>query len=234
VTEFCLSQTDANKFLKDLPDESIDLIVTDPAYESLEKHRKVGTTTRLKQSKSSSNEWFPIFPNRRFPRFFKECFRVMSKNSHLYVFCDDETMFVIHPIAVALGFKFWKKLVWDYKHIGMGYHWRARHQNILFFEKGKRKLNNLSEPDVLECVRIKKGYPTEKPVEINERLIANSTQPGDLVCDPFMGSGAAGVASVNLGRRFCGNDVSDLSISMATTRLSSCGGVAVAAPNLGL
>jgi site-specific DNA-methyltransferase (adenine-specific) len=234
MTEFCLFQNDANQFLKGLPAESIDLIVTDPAYESLEKHRKVGTTTRLKKSKSSSNEWFPIFPNKRFARFFKECFRVMSKNSHLYMFCDDETMFVAKPIAEEVGFKFWKKLVWDYKHIGMGYHWRSRHQNILFFEKGKRKLNDLSEPDVLECVRIKGGYPTEKPVEVNARLIANSSSAGDLVCDPFMGSCPAGVASVNLGRRFCGNDVSDLAISVATTRLRSCGGDAVAASNLGL
>ncbi|MHA1988316.1 MAG: site-specific DNA-methyltransferase, partial [Promethearchaeota archaeon] len=44
--------------LNSLEDESIDLIITDPPYESLEKHRRKGTTTRLKQSKSSSNKWF--------------------------------------------------------------------------------------------------------------------------------------------------------------------------------
>lgn len=49
---------DVFEMLSSLQNESIDLILTDPPYESLEKHRKVGTTTRLKNSKSSSNKWF--------------------------------------------------------------------------------------------------------------------------------------------------------------------------------
>ncbi|MCZ8659771.1 site-specific DNA-methyltransferase, partial [Escherichia albertii] len=61
-----LNQLDAVEWLKTLPSGSVDLFVTDPPYESLEKHRKIGTTTRLKVSKSSSNEWFAIFPNSRF------------------------------------------------------------------------------------------------------------------------------------------------------------------------
>ena len=69
---------DAVGWLRDLPAESVDLLITDPAYESLEKHRAVGTTTRLKHSKSSSNDWFTIFPNARFPELFCEMFRVLS------------------------------------------------------------------------------------------------------------------------------------------------------------
>lgn len=86
-----LFKQDAVEFLLGLPPGSADLIVTDPAYESLEKHRKVGTTTRLKKSKGSSNEWFEIFPNTRFPDFFVACYQAMAKNSHLYMMCDDET-----------------------------------------------------------------------------------------------------------------------------------------------
>ena len=63
---FELSQQDAVAFLRGLPAESVDLLATDPAYESLEKHRAVGTTTRLKVSAGSSNTWFSIFPNVRF------------------------------------------------------------------------------------------------------------------------------------------------------------------------
>jgi site-specific DNA-methyltransferase (adenine-specific) len=54
---FDLSTRDAVDWLRDLPAESVDLLITDPAYESLEKHRAVGTTTRLKHSKASSNDW---------------------------------------------------------------------------------------------------------------------------------------------------------------------------------
>ncbi|MES7598143.1 DNA methyltransferase, partial [Cutibacterium acnes] len=148
----------------------MDLVITDPPYESLEKHRKIGTTTRLKNSKSSSNQWFEIFPNERFEELVSEIYRIMKKNSHFYLFCDQETMFVIKPIAESMGFKFWKPIVWDKVSIGMGYHYRARYEFILFFEKGKRKLNNLSIPDILVEKRVWKGYPTEKPVNLAKTL----------------------------------------------------------------
>ena len=61
------------------------------------------------------------------------------------------TMFVAKPEAERAGFKFWKPLVWDKRTIGMGYHYRARCEFILFFEKGKRRLNDLGVADVLSC-----------------------------------------------------------------------------------
>src|ERR1043166_4063212 len=140
---FDLSVLDAVEWLRALPAESIDLLVTDPAYESLEKHRAVGTTTRLKHSKGSSNDWFAVFPNARFGELFSEAYRVLRRNTHLYLYCDAETAFIVKPVAEDAGFKFWKPLVWDKKTIGMGYHYRARYEFILFFEKGKRRLNDL-------------------------------------------------------------------------------------------
>ena len=110
---FQLTQGDAVAWLRTLPAASVDLVITDPPYESLEKHRAIGTTTRLKHSKASSNDWFSIFPNARFPELFAEVYRVLRKDSHFYLFCDPETMFVAKPLAEAAGFKFWKPLIWD-------------------------------------------------------------------------------------------------------------------------
>src|SRR3954453_18268975 len=110
---FDLSCLDAVQWLRAQPDESIDLIVTDPAYESLEKHRAIGTTTRLKHSKSSSNDWFAIFPNARFGELFSEIYRVLRGDRHFYLLWDAETMFVAKPEAERVGFRFWKPLVWD-------------------------------------------------------------------------------------------------------------------------
>ena len=81
-----------------------------------------------------------IFPNARFPELFAEVYRVLRRNTHFYLFCDPETMFVAKPLAELAGFRFWKPLIWDKRKIGMGYHYRARYECILFFEKGKRKL----------------------------------------------------------------------------------------------
>ena len=220
---FQLAQVDAVMWLRSLPAGSADLLITDPAYESLEKHRAVGTTTRLKHSKASSNDWFTIFPNARFPDLFDAAYRALKKDAHLYVFCDAETMFVAKPIGEASGFKFWKPLIWDKRTIGMGYHYRARYETILFFEKGKRRLNDLGVPDIIEVPRVRNGYPTEKPVEVGEVLVRQSSAPGDLVIDPFMGSGAFGVAAAQLGRNFAGCDTSTEACSVTRRRLEEAG-----------
>tara|TARA_R110000868_G_scaffold180024_1_gene420521 strand:- start:968 stop:1654 length:687 start_codon:yes stop_codon:yes gene_type:complete len=215
-----LYNRDAIKLLEKIENESIDLILTDPPYESLEKHRKVGTTTRLKQSLGSSNEWFPIIKNESFKDILLHLYRVLKKNSHMYIFCDNETMFIIKPIAEQIGFKFWKPIIWDKVRIGMGYHYRARYENILFFEKGKRKLNDLSIPDILEVPRINGGYPTEKPVELCEKLILQSSSHNQIIFDPFMGSGSTGVAAIKNNRKFIGNDIKKNAVKLAKNRLN--------------
>lgn len=217
--EFRLAQGDAVDWLRRLPDASIDLIITDPPYESLEKHRAVGTTTRLKHSKASSNDWFEIFRNDRFEELFAELYRVLKRDRHFYLFCDAETMFVAKPIGEAAGFRFWKPIVWDKRKIGMGYHYRSRYEFILFFEKGKRRLNDLSIPDILEEPRVHKGYPTEKPVAVSEVLVNQSTSAGELVIDPFMGSGSAGVAAARNRRSFAGCDLCAEAVEITRGRL---------------
>lgn len=229
-TTFSLGCGDAVEWLRGVPSGALDLVITDPPYESLEKHRAVGTTTRLKHSKASSNDWFAIFPNTRFEELFVEVYRVLAKDRHFYLFCDAETMFVAKPIAEAVGFKFWKPLVWDKKKIGMGYHYRARYEFILFFEKGKRKLNDLGIPDVIESPRVHGGYPTEKPVDVSSVLIRQSTVAGELVADPFMGSGSVGAAAMGAGRVFAGNDVNPLSLDTTRERLLALGAAESAAP----
>lgn len=218
--QFRLFNMDAVAWLREIDDESVDLMITDPPYESLEKHRKIGTTTRLKNSKASSNKWFTIFPNTRFRELLHEVYRVLKKNSHFYLFCDQETAFYVKPLAEEVGFKFWKPIVWDKMKIGMGYHYRARYEFILFFEKGKRKLTDLSVPDILQVPRIYRGYPTEKPVELLEILINQSSMPLEVVYDPFMGSGSTGRAALNLKRRFFGNDTCEEACLISNDRLA--------------
>jgi len=220
---FSLHEEDAVSFLGGLPSDSVDLLITDPPYESLEKHRSVGTTTRLSHSKASSNDWFRVFPNARFEELFSEMYRVLRRDSHLYLFCDQETMFVCKPIAERVGFRFWKPLVWDKMKIGMGYHYRARYEFILFFEKGKRRLKDLGVADVLSAPRVNGGYPTEKPVELAEVLVEQSSEPGALVIDPFCGSGAFGVAACRRGRNFVGNDVKAEAIEWSRRRMAEVG-----------
>ena len=67
------------------------------------------------------------------------------------------------------------------------------------------------------------GYPAEKPAGSSEVLIGQSSQPGDSVADPFMGSGSVGVAALRLGRRFLGNDLNPEAVRLAAARLREFG-----------
>lgn len=113
---FELALADAVEHLRALDGESVHCAVFDPAYESLEKHRVTptgkprGTTTRLSDSKGSSNEWFDTFPNERYPELFDELYRVMCPRSHVYVFTDEESRDVMLPAARAAGFWQWKTI----------------------------------------------------------------------------------------------------------------------------
>lgn len=211
---FNIEQKDAVEWLLSLEPGSLDLIVTDPAYESLEKHRAKGTTTRLTKA------WFEIFPNERFPALFAAMYRALAKNSHLYVICDEETADVIKPIGRASGFTFWKSIVWDKMKLGMGFHYRNQHEFVLFFERGKRKLNDLAIPSVLRFDSARGGYPTEKPIDLLKVLISQSSDPGQRVGDPFAGSASTGQASLLLGRMFSGSDISAAAVRAGRARLA--------------
>lgn len=207
-----VSRSDAIEFLKSLPDDSVDLFFTDPAYESLEKHRK-GNHRLI--------DWFDIFPNGRFQELLNEMYRVLKNNRHSYIMCDNETMFIIKPMIETAGFKFWKPLIWDKLRIGMGYHYRGRYEVIMFFEKGKRKLCDLSIADVLPAMRVSGGYPTEKPEFLISRIITNSTYEYEIVCDPFCGSGSTAAATIDNNRIFYGSDISARAVKLTSNRILS-------------
>ena len=209
---------DAIQWLGQLPPASVDLFLTDPAYESLEAHRAQGTTTRL------TNDWFATFADDKYPEFFRLLYSVLKPNRHCYVFSDAPSMFVMQPAAVAAGFKFWKPIVWDKQAMGMGYHYRNQCEFILFFEKGTegRQLRNRGISDILPCKRLgptQRSYPTEKPVELLELLVEQSTNRGEVVADPFMGSGASLVAAAKTGRQPWGCDLAVRSYELTRKRL---------------
>jgi len=236
---FQLHQGDCLEWLRSIETASVDLVVTDPAYQSLEKHRAIGTTTRL------TADWFPIFKNERLADWLEEVYRVLKNNTHAYIFCDQETMHFLWSLMFRLNdsdddvertsrseeqfpFTWWKHLTWektkndsDAPAMGMGWHYRAAQECIIFLEKGKRKLNSNSVCDVLKAPRVPRigSYPTEKPVSILKVLIEQSSLPTDLVIDPFMGSGSTGDAATQLGRCFAGCDIEERSIMLARARL---------------
>jgi site-specific DNA-methyltransferase (adenine-specific) len=71
--------------------------------------------------------------------------------------------------------------------------------------------------------RIRGGYPAEKPPAVSEVLIRQSTVAGEIVADPFMGSGSVGVAALKSGRRFRGTNLNPQAVQLTADRLRPFG-----------
>lgn len=109
---------DAILGLMSLPDECLDLICTDPAYDTLEKWREMGTTTRLTNSTQSSNQWFGVVPVEYFLPFYRECWRVLKPGRLLYTMCNPDMAYELQPMLRqnAMGVKRKHEQFLDYRH----------------------------------------------------------------------------------------------------------------------
>lgn len=155
--------------LQELPDESIDLILTDPPWPSLEAHRAVGTTTRLQ------GQWYPVLEEGDLERLMAALYRVLRPDRHAYVVSDWASLRGAADAAEDAGFRLWTPLVWDKVTIGMGYHYRQTLEAVLFLEKGRRALRDRSLGNVLHVRRPSRPrWPCEKPVALWGPLVANS------------------------------------------------------------
>jgi site-specific DNA-methyltransferase (adenine-specific) len=103
----------------------------------------------------------------------------------------------------------------------MGHYFRRRHEFILFASKGKRPVKRRDIPDIWTHQRIHNTpYPTQKPVELFEQMVTASTEPGFVVCDPFMGSGSSAIAALKHGCSFWGCDIAEKAVQMTNARIN--------------
>ena len=220
-----VEQQDAIAFLKSQPDSSIDLIVTDPAYSGMNQHlllgkgRIVGTYQEKGQGK-----WFEEFHDtaENYAAFLAECYRVLKDDRHIFLMFDSFSMLSLGAI-VREHFNVKNVLTWDKVNIGMGHYFRRQTEFILFASKGKRPISRRDIPDIWKIKRLHRApYPTQKPVELFEAMIASSKLPSDqqfMVCDPFSGSGSAAIAALRQGASFVGCDISPKAIEFAQNRI---------------
>jgi len=189
-------------------------------------------------SADDPDKFFATISNEDLGVVLAEIYRVLKDNRHAYVMCDNLTLpyfyyytgfrFPCEPCIYAdsggvVAFQNIKPLVWDKVSMGMGYHYRCRYEFIVMLDKGKnRRLNDLSKPDVLTFKRVEgkaRLVPTQKPLRLFQLLVSQSTEPGEVVLDPFMGSGTTGVACVLEGRSFIGMDIEKHCLDIARKRI---------------
>lgn len=138
--------------------------------------------------------------------FMPPIYAALKDNAHAYFMANNRHVSKAQNAAEDAGFHFHNLLVWD-KRTATANKWYMKNcEFTVFVSKGRAFFINDCGSKQLICAPnvMNATHPTEKPVEVMAHYIANSTQRGDTVLDPFMGSGTTGVAAGKLGRHFVG------------------------------
>ena len=226
MSTYKLYQGDCLEVMKNIEDGSVDLVVTDPPY-SL-NHTSGSSTSSAKQEKWQGNlkagdKTSNIINKIRFEEWVPEIYRVLKPDAHCYIFVNDKNVQEILNVCMKNGFKLHNILVWKKNNCTPNRWYMKNCEFIIFLHKGKSfPINNLESSQFLEYRNISgknKLHPTQKPIELLEELILNSSTEGDIVFDPFMGSGSTGVACLNINRDFVGVELDKKYFEIAQNRI---------------
>lgn len=234
---------DCMKFLPQMRDESVSLILTDPPYEI------------NYVSNHSHNRYRPIAGDTGFDyfQFARECYRILKMNSHAYFFTRFDKYPRHYEALSAAGFTVKNCLVIEkWQRGGLGDLYGSFSNNsewVLFCHKGRRaftpsrllpyapKMDRPGEYRIrLDACWFGEKYPksnypcswnkvmgvrhpTVKNIECLKWLVLVSSNPGDLVFDPFMGSGSTALAAMETGRRFSGCEIDGEYYSLCMKRI---------------
>jgi len=227
--------------LKLIDDKSVDLIITDPPYyiENLKKDLKDSTIRESRRNNIFFDE-FDHFENldayKDFViRFLAEYRRVLKPMGQIYMFFSYHHLDWGITMLKNNGFRFYKPLIW-FKPDILGVfpnQYGCNYEVILWArtteKKGGQWKNHIgcSQKDVFEINSTTISYrkecgfhPTPKPISLIRRFIENSSDPGDLILDGFMGSGTTAVASQQLNRKFIGFEINKEYIEISKKRLA--------------
>ena len=213
----------------------VDMIFTDPPYRTTARGCAGNSGGMLQKDINKRGQVFThndIDIEDYLPLFYK----VLKQTGHCYIMCNHKNL--THFLKVIdewkdketkQGFHFIKCLIWNKGNKIMGQYYMSQYEYILFLRKGAGvKINNCGTSDLLSIPNKKTKdeygkniHDTEKPVELTDVLISNSSKEGELVLDPFMGVGGCGVSCQKNGRKFIGIELSEDYYYTAKKRLEA-------------
>lgn len=210
---------DCLRVLKTIPNESVDAIITDPPY-GIRYH---GTRRKDK------SRWFDRIANDTAPYIWwlHDATRVLKQGSALLCFTRYDTEEAFRFAIRLAGLQPKTQVIWDKRRYGVGDcrgDFSLSHENIIFAVKGRFLFPNRRPQSVIPVQRLASTcltHPNEKPVELIKQLVEAITKPGDLVLDPFLGSGTTAVAAKSLGRRYFGIELDRRYVRTARARVEA-------------
>ena len=150
-------------------------------------------------------------------------YEVLKDTGHCYIMTNNKNLSYYLNEIEKTNFHIIKILIWKKDNCITNMYYMDAHEYIIFCRKGKAvKINNCGTKSVLEVSNTKgKVHPTEKPVELTDILVGNSSNKGEVVLDPFMGVGGCGISCKKLGRKFIGIELDENYYNVAKERIQN-------------
>ena len=201
-------QGDSVQVLKAFPSKSVDLVVTDPPY--LVNYRNRSGQTITNDSRSAG-----------VLAAFSDAYRVLKPDSFCVCFYGWNRVDEFFSAWRKAGFRPVGHIVWQKNYASSAGFLQSRHEQAYLLIKGNpdRPAKPIADVRAWEYTG-NKAHPTEKAVSILTPLIEAFSKPGEIVLDPFSGSGSTAVASLLSGRRYIGIELEDRYCRHARTRLA--------------
>ena len=213
--------------MKEIPDGSVDMVLTDPPYrvigggsgQSSAMHGPRTTNGILNKNDGKIFKHNDI----EISAYAKDLYRVLANRTHCWMFCNEKNRREFEDEMLKAGFKCHGIFPWI-KQNATPNRWGMKNwEPVFLFRKGQAK--TLYTPSIKQAIFEnnpvgKKFHPTEKPVALLQKYILASACEGQTVLDPFMGSGTTGVACVNTGRLFIGIELDEKYFDIAKERIN--------------
>ena len=226
---FKLINRDVFKALKNIECKSIDMIFADPPYFLSDNGITCSGGKMVNVNKGKWDKSLSIKEKHAFnKKWIKECYRILRDNGTIWI---SGTLHNIYSIGMALeeeGFKIINNITWQKTNPPPNLACKAfthSTETILWARKDLKKIkytfnyelmknlnNNKQMKDVWTTSLTKPSekrqgkHPTQKPLEILDKIILSSTKEKDLVLDPFCGSSTTGISAIKLNRKYIGID----------------------------
>ena len=235
-----LHNGDCLEVMRSIANNSIDLVATDCPYKIVsggcrkipkdgERETSGILTHRHKDNKRT--DWVDavrtgkMFANNdiEFKDWLPDVYRILKDKSHCYIMVNSRNLAELQKQSEKVGFKFQNLLMWDKGNVTPNRWYMQGFECILMLRKGGAKnINNLGSSNILKVPNIigNKTHPTEKPIDLMRILIENSTQPNEIVLDPFMGSGSTMIACLNTNRKGIGIELDKHYFDVASKRIA--------------
>lgn len=227
-------QRDCIEGMRMIPDKSVDLVVTDPPYVIEAGGGTGGLRSGIfHRNKGGRN----LFNYEKAESYMPHISRVAKESAHIYVFSNDKNLCDIIASGERVGLKLMNIIVVNKGNkVAFGWYMKQVEFVVLFRKRNGRakQVNDMSVPNLLN-VAFPKGrdrlHPSEKGVDLIKLFITQSSNEGEIVFDPFMGSGTTAVAATLEGRHWVGFEMEPAYVEITNKRLDSLEVPAIVEPN---